>query len=137
VTPYEPVRWKPRLFTRFLPTLIIIAILGIIAAIGLGGNFSPKASDPPLPASPIDGVVVSVDALTLTEVLSFQIRTVSGTVFELAVGTLENATEFSPSHLAEHQATSVPIRAYYRLENDIPVVYRLEDAPAGTASPPG
>ena len=131
MTPSEPVPWKPGLATRFLPILIVVAILGIVAVTGFGGAFAPRATDPPLPASPIDGVVVSVDALSLTRVLSFQIRTADGTVFELAVGTLENATEFSPSHLAEHEATSVPIRAYYRLENEIPVVYRLEDAPAG------
>jgi hypothetical protein len=131
VTPYEPIRWKPRLATRFLPTIIVLATLGVVGVVALGGNFAPRPSDPPLSASPIDGVIVSVDALSLTEVLSFQIRTSDGTVFELAMGTLENATEFSPSHLSEHQATSVPVRAYYRLENDIPVVYRLEDAPKG------
>ena len=131
MTPFEPVRWSPRLLTRFVPTVIVLATLGVVAVVGLGGGFAPRASDPPLPPSPIDGVVVSVDALSLTEVLSFTIRTRDGNVFELAVGTLENATEFSPSHLSEHQATSVPIRAFYRLENGIPVVYRVEDAPAG------
>jgi hypothetical protein len=131
VTPFEPVRWQPRFLTRFLPILIVLGTLLIVAVIGFGGAFAPRATEPPLPASPIEGVVVSVDVLSLTEVLSFQIRTRDGNVFELPLGTLENATEFSPSHLAEHQATSVPIRAFYRLENNIPVVYRLEDAPAG------
>lgn len=131
MTPFEPVRWQPRFLTRFLPILIVLGTLLIVAVIGFGGAFAPRATEPPLPASPIEGVVVSVDVLSLTEVLSFQIRTRDGNVFELPLGTLENATEFSPSHLAEHRATSVPIRAFYRLENNIPVVYRLEDAPAG------
>ncbi|HUQ43908.1 MAG TPA: hypothetical protein VM451_05790 [Candidatus Limnocylindria bacterium] len=51
-----------------------------------------------------------------------------GTTIHLDMGTLENATEFSPSHLAEHQVTGVPVRAAYRVVDDVPIVYRLEDA---------
>jgi hypothetical protein len=45
------------------------------------------------------------------------------------MGPLENAAEFSPSHLSEHLATSEPVRAWFRVENGQRIVYRLEDAP--------
>ena len=44
------------------------------------------------------------------------------------VGTLENGVEFPPGHLAEHLASSSPLRVFFRPEGDRLVVYRLEDA---------
>lgn len=88
---------------------------------------------PTLPPSPVVGVVVSVDTPSLGQVNGFDLRLADGSMLTLKVGVLENATQFSPSHLLAHEATSVPIRAFYRLDNGAPVVYRLEDAnPAAT-----
>jgi hypothetical protein len=85
------------------------------------------------PPSPVVGVVISVDTPSLGKVNGFDLRLADGSTLTLKVGVLENATQFSPSHLLAHEATSVPIRAFYRLENGAPVVYRLEDAsPAAT-----
>jgi hypothetical protein len=131
VKPSDRTPGRPSQLARFVVALIAIVAIAIIAWLGLAGGFSPRASEVPMPPSPIDGVVVSVDARSLTEVRSFKIRTADGTTFDLTMGTLENATEFTPSHLLEHQATSGPIRAYYRLVDNVPVVYRLEDAPQG------
>ena len=95
---------------------------------------APKAScactpSPELPASPVDGVVVAVDSAGLGQVRGFTLRVDGGLAFDLELGTLENATQFTPGHLAEHMASSQRVRAYYRIENGIPTVYRLEDAP--------
>jgi hypothetical protein len=88
---------------------------------------------PSFPPSPVVGVVVSVDTPSLGKVNGFALRLADGSTLTLKVGVLENATQFSPSHLLAHEATSVPIRAFYRLQNGAPVVYRLEDAsPAAT-----
>ena len=89
---------------------------------------------PTFPASPADGVVVGVDSAGLGDVRSFNLRLANGGIVSLQLGTLENATEFSPSHLAEHLATSSPVRAYFRISADgyRAVVYRLEDAPPPT-----
>ena len=91
---------------------------------------------PPTPdvTSPVDGVVVSVDAAGLGDVRGFTLRpTNSPFSFGFSLGTLENPTQFPPSHLAEHQATSQPVRVYFRTENGIHTVYRLEDAaPSGS-----
>jgi hypothetical protein len=70
---------------------------------------------------------VYVDSRSLTDVRSFRLRQGNVTL-HFVVGELENAAEFPPGHLLEHQATAQPVRAYYRLEREERVVYRLEDA---------
>jgi len=88
---------------------------------------------PPLPASPVEGIVTDVTSTGLGQVERFNLRLADGTTIVLHVGVLENATEFPPAHLAEHQATSSPIRAWFRDTAEGPTVYRLEDAD----EPPG
>jgi hypothetical protein len=118
---------------RFLPTLIVIGAVVAFAFIGFRGKPSdPIASAGPLPPSPVVGVVVAVDSPSLGQVNGFAVQTTDGSAFDFEMGTLENPTDFSPSHLTEHMATSAPIRVFYRLENGKPIVYRLEDAPAST-----
>ena len=81
--------------------------------------------------SPVDGIVLAVDAASLTDIRGFTLRTPAGQSLDFTLGALENATQFSPSHLKEHQATSSPIRVWFRVENGARVAYRIEDAPAG------
>jgi hypothetical protein len=97
------------------------------------GRPSPSPT-PRIPPSPVVGVVVLVDEESLSEINSFDLRTPDGRTVTLAWGPIDNAVEFSPSHLATHMATGVPIRAYYRIENGLPVVYHLEDASPPTSS---
>ena len=125
MTPYQPVGWEPPRArgTRFFPTIVIAAALIAVAVIGFAGKH------PKVPPSPLVGVVTSVDSGGLAAIRGFDLRLADGSTVTLKVGPLENATQFSPSHLPEHQATSEPIRAFYRLDaNGIPIVYRLEDA---------
>ena len=89
----------------------------------------PQAVASPAVESPVDGVVIAVDAVSLTDVRGFTLRTPGGVSFDFKLGALENATSFSPSHLKEHQATSEPVRVWFRLENSSRVAYRIEDAP--------
>ena len=100
--------------------------------------WSPHASrsrtspPPPTPDRGLarrDGVVIAVDASGLADVRGFTLRTSGGFAFTFVLGTLENAADFSPSHLAEHQVSSEPIRAWFRVASGERVVYRLEDAP--------
>ena len=123
-------------------TLGIWGPIAVLAALVIGafvlssaGHVCAAANAPcaTLPPSPVVGVVISVDTPSLGQVNGFDLRLADGSSLTLKVGVLENATQFSPSHLLAHEATSVPIRAFYRLENGAPVVYRLEDAnPAAT-----
>lgn len=131
--PGDPVSWQPppARRIRFLPSLIAIGVIGVIAFVGLRGKpTDPIATNGPLPASPVIGIVVAVDAPSLGQVNAFALQTPDGSAFDFQMGTLENPTEFSPSHLSEHMATSTPIRVFYRVEGGVPVAYRLEDATA-------
>jgi hypothetical protein len=78
-------------------------------------------------ASPVTGVIVDVQATGLDQVSGFTLL-VRGQRVAFQLGPLENATEFPAGHLKEHQATSEPIRVYFREAGSGLVVYRIEDA---------
>jgi hypothetical protein len=116
----------------------LVSRVGIVAGLAIVGWFvfwglawtcacTPR---PSYPASPVEGVVVSVSSPSLGQVRSFDVRLNNGGQLHFLVGTLENATEFSPSHLAEHQVTSAPVRVFFRVGGDGYRLdaYRLEDA---------
>jgi hypothetical protein len=89
-----------------------------------------------MPSSPVDGVVLTIDATGLSQVQGFTLRTATGQTLRFVLGTLENPTQFPPGHLAEHQANALPVRVFFVVDSSgAPVVYRLEDAPR--ASPAG
>jgi hypothetical protein len=115
--------------------LALIGLAFAAAACGPAASPSPVASLIPttsagasLPASPVEGVIVSVDSSSLSDVRGFTLRTSGGRTIDFRLGTLENPTEFPPGHLKEHQATSEAIRVFFRIEAGLPVVYRLADA---------
>ncbi len=90
---------------------------------------SPTVSpSPSAPASPVEGVVTKIDATGLDKVNGFTIRTADGASLTFRIGTLENGAEFPPGHLKEHQATSSPVRVFFRPDGSDLVVYRIEDA---------
>lgn len=110
---------------RVVRALVALAALGAIAAVLFGcgrddaGNRLVET-----------GVVVEVDAASLTEVLGFTLRTADGRTVEFVVGPLENPAEFPPSHLAAHRADGEPVRVTYEQAGTDRVAIRLEDAPA-------
>jgi hypothetical protein len=113
-----------------------LAAILLIAAAGLDACSSqPSAAASPDVSSPAEGVIVAIDATSLTNVHGFTLRAPGGVAIEFKLGTLENPTAFPPGHLAEHQATSSPVLVYFRVENGDRVVYRLEDA-LPSPSPP-
>jgi len=75
------------------------------------------------------GVVVAVQATSLTNVEGFSIRTEDGRTVDFRVGTIDNANQFPPGHLAEHKVSLVPIRVTYVEESGALVAVHLEDAP--------
>lgn len=74
------------------------------------------------------GVVIKVDAVSLTDVRGFTIRTPDGRTVGFRIGALENGAEFPPGHLGEHVATATPVRVTYRDEGGELVAVRLDDA---------
>ena len=133
MTGFEPVGdiSRPSPTSRLLPTFLVLVVIVVIAIVTArpGSGLQPGETAS-LPASPVDGVVIAVDSAGLGHVGGFTVRLAGGWSYVFKLGILENATEFSPSHLAEHMASSSPIRVFYRLENSVPTVYRLEDAPS-------
>ena len=89
---------------------------------------SSAASTPAVPASPVTGVLLGVTAEGLADVKGFRLRTGDGQEIDFEIGTLENGVEFPPGHLAEHLASSSPVRVFFRPDGDCLVVYRIEDA---------
>jgi hypothetical protein len=132
-----------RVTRNALATLIVLVALGsAISACSAGPSATPgslataslsaPASATPgadVPTSPVDGVLINIDSGGLSDVSGFALRTNDGTQLVFKLGVLENGTEFPPGHLAEHLATSAPIRVFFRPEGGDLVVYRIEDAP--------
>jgi hypothetical protein len=111
-----------------------VVLIGLaIAAVALGVVVVSAFGGPPRQTE--TGLVVSVEALGLTDVRSFTIRTDDGRTVTFRIGTLENGAQFPPGHLLEHRATGVKVVVTYRQENGEAVAIRLEDAPG--ASPAG
>ncbi len=109
----------------------------LLAACGGSPTASGSAAPPsspapesrsPVPSSPAEGLVVSIDSSGLNQVRGFELRLASGQTVDFTIGVLENGAQFPPSHLQEHRETSSPVRVYFRVEGDRLVVYRIEDA---------
>ncbi len=79
-------------------------------------------------ASPVTGVVVSVESAGLAKVSGFTLRLPDGTQQAFRIGILENGAEFPPGHLKEHALTAAPVRVFFRSAGSDLVVYRIEDA---------
>jgi hypothetical protein len=128
-------------------TAAVAACGGLTAtASGTGGSVQPVASVPTSPtspaspgssqaalASPVTGVLVHIDSTGLAAVSGFRLRLDDGREVTFRIGTLENGDQFPPGHLAEHMASSDPVRVYFRPDGSDLVVYRIEDA--GPSSP--
>ena len=99
--------------------------------IGTSSLSVPASGTPgPEPASPVDGILTDIDSEGLTRVTAFTLRTGDGQSITFKIGTLENGADFPPGHLAEHLATSSPVRVYFRADGPNLIAYRLEDAPS-------
>jgi hypothetical protein len=106
-----------------LAAAVAAAVLIVVALTSRGG---PRA-----PVSPVDGVVIAVDARGLTDVRSFTLRTGAGEQLTFTLERLENPVEFPPGHLTVHLADGAPVRVTFVVDGDALAATRLEDAPAG------
>lgn len=111
-----------------LALVVVIAITGGAAL--LLSDTSVVDPDGPPDTSSVEGVIVAVDSAGLGDVRGFTLRQVGGETIDFRLGELENATDFPPGHLAEHQATAEPVRVWFRLEGAERFAVRLEDAGA-------
>jgi len=75
------------------------------------------------------GIVVAVQATSLTSVEGFSIRTADGRTVAFQITTLENAATFPPGHLAEHRVTLARVRVTFIADGAARRAVRVEDAP--------
>jgi hypothetical protein len=78
----------------------------------------------------VTGIVVHVDAQSLTDVRSFDLRTADGQVLTFRIGQLDMTPPgFNPQHLSVHAATAQPVVVTYEERNGERVAVRLVDGP--------
>jgi hypothetical protein len=122
----------PRHIRRLTPLpLLVVAVITLIACGQSGASASVAPTSPTSsasPSSPVEGVVVDVESAGLGEVEAFTIRMADGQELTIAMGDLENATEFPPAHIGEHLTSGVPVRVTIVAGPDGPVAVRIEDA---------
>ena len=75
------------------------------------------------------GIVVDVQATSLTNVEGFSIRTADGRTLEFTVTVLENAATFPPGHLAEHKVSLATVRVTFIVDGAVNRAVRVEDGP--------
>jgi hypothetical protein len=75
------------------------------------------------------GIVVAVEATSLSSVQGFSIQTVDGRTVHFRISSIENAATFPPSHLSEHKVSLVPVRVTYVDKDGSRLAVRIEDAP--------
>ena len=75
------------------------------------------------------GIVVAVEATSLSSVQGFSIQTADGQTMDFRIVKIENASIFPPGHLAEHKVSLVPVRVTYVDRNGTHEAVRIEDAP--------
>jgi len=109
-------RWRGALLAAAAVAAVLLAVIGTTVFGGPGRRVEV-------------GVVVAVQATSLTNVEGFSIRTEDGRTVDFRVGTIDNANQFPPGHLAEHKVSLVPIRVTYVEESGALVAVHLEDAP--------
>lgn len=73
------------------------------------------------------GVVVAVQATSLSDVQGFSIRTADGRTVDFRIGALENGASFPPGHLAEHRVSLAPVRVTFVDRDGAHVAVRIED----------
>lgn len=115
--------------TRNLFALLLVGVIVLTggAALILGGSPAGDQGAPP-GTTTVTGVIVGVQAESLGDVRSFQVRTTAGEVLDFDLSALENGDVFPTGHLAEHQVTADPVRVWYRDEGGTRFAIRVADA---------
>jgi hypothetical protein len=101
---------------------------GLIAAALVTASTALAACEPPLETE--TGLVIAVDAASLTDIRGFTLHTPDGRTIAFATDRVAfDQAGFPPQHLREHMAGADPVRVTYRVDGGRNVVIRLEDAP--------
>ncbi len=116
------------LFAVLLVGVVIATALAALLVAEPSGNDGPSGIARPAATEQMTGVVVSVDSSGLADVRGFVLRRPGGELVTFSLRAFQDGTQFPPGHLAEHQATSEPVRVTFRTEGGERLAIRLEDA---------
>jgi hypothetical protein len=109
--------------------LLLVAVVAVTAGVALVLGDGSRPGSSPAPASVV-GAIVAVDSRGLGDVRGFTLRVAGGDQLVFDLTRLENAVEFPPGHLVEHQATAEPVRVWFQEEDSSRFAIRIEDAGA-------
>lgn len=109
------------------PRRLVVLVVLVIAVVGLATAAAMAIGRPGRLVE--TGIVVAVEATSLSSVQGFSIQTTDGRTVDFRIMRLENASTFPPGHLAEHKVSLVPVRVTYIDEGGSHVAVRIEDAP--------
>ena len=106
-------------------TVLLIAAVAAVLAVAFGAATILGG-----PGRQVEtGIVVDVQATSLTNVEGFAIRTGDGRTVAFRITSLENAATFPPGHLAEHRVSLTRVRVTYVADGEVNRAVRIEDAP--------
>ena len=107
----------------------LILVTGTVVVLSNTQGSAPTATASLPPDTPqVVGIIVAINSAGLADVRSFTLRSNDGQRLTFGLAQLQNGTQFAPGHLAEHEATSQPVRVFYRDDNGTLQALRLEDA---------
>lgn len=107
--------------------LVLIAVV-----LAVGASVAVVALTPQ--TSTATGVVIAVDAASLTDVRSFTLRVAGGKTLVFSLAALEDGVAFPPGHLAEHMGSAEMIVVTYRDDGGTLKALRISDAPEPSGS---
>ncbi|MEO8469995.1 MAG: hypothetical protein ABI573_10055 [Chloroflexota bacterium] len=102
--------------------LILLAVVLAVGASVIVVALTPRTSS-------VTGVVIAVDAVSLTDVRSFTLRVEGGKTLVFSLAVLESGVAFPPGHLAEHMGSAEPIVVTYRDDGGTLKALRISDVP--------
>ena len=127
MTDAAPAKTAPATTGAAGPRRLIVLGLIVVVVIAVAFGASTVLGGPGRQVE--TGIVVSVEATSLSAVRGFSIRTVDGRTVDFRIVSIENAATFPPGHLAEHKVSLVPVRVTYVDRNGAHEAVRIEDAP--------
>ena len=105
---------------------LVVALIVILGVTGVAAILASRGSAPA--ELTVTGVVAGIDSEGIDRVRSFNLRTNEGQILQFVFGIQQNAAEFPPGHLAEHQATGQPVKVFYVQQGESMVAVRIDDA---------
>ncbi len=102
------------------PAVVLLAAW--LAAAGCAGGAATDDTGPP---QSVRGVVVRVEARSLTELEFLDVRDETGFVWRFRPGISHRG--FTPSHLREHMVLAQPVTVIFRWNGDTPLIEDVAD----------